>query len=641
MLNILWTYLFITEIIKISDIDTIKDTSHPIIMTLMLPFIFISIPSMLYIFYFKYLKKDHKLQPLKLLFVYEIPIVILTLFCLLQEGMITIGTSITFLLFLFVILYKLWITLKKKPINNKILSIFDGLEHTFSLYFSIILIIAFIFSSSFSPDILFYTFFTFTIIANLYYLTKGIIKKRRRYNLKLYSLTIVSMILFMIGISLFNQHYSYTMRRFDNLYYIQLIHTKNYQIKKSIKKQIKNNYTQDEFSNLLRAKDSTPSEDYYIFSAKAITDDILYDSPTFIKTTYGYILSFLMPTENEYEKKNNKAMMIASIYDCENCTIKPKLTGFKSLEPIRGNINDDVKINTANEYITIDQGFINSTVEINLHNNSTQVRESQIDFKLPEGSIITGMWVHNPATSNEYVNSQFIPKSVANALYIEEREAFRATNRPKDPVTLTNLYFDYYQLKAFPIPANSDYNIKLQYITYRTILSENDKIEIDGLDVNHKVVENFKPNDTNISDFYVSSNENDCYAILKTDLTSKTEVKTPVVLVIDTSYSMEEAFGDYNLKNIYNELKQNGIDPIIYTHDNGISKISYTKLDYFNDYVGYSNRKIAFNQILDTINETNVHIIYITDDSYDIEFNDYDYSRIAYNRNNISTFLVK
>ncbi len=462
-------------------------------------------------------------------------------------------------------------------------------------------------------------------IATLSYSVSSIIKKKNYYDWKVYGITAGALVLLMVFIGYFNQHFSYYARRFDDALYTQLVHTKDYGNKKNLKKKIASKYDREAFSSKIGADVDTDYDSFYL-SANDLVDGIEIDQK--LTTAYVHLLSFLIPDENENQKIGLKKRVVASIYDCENCNESSITTGFKSLEVSTRNTNENdwVILNSVFEKQTTSSDLINSEVEINVTNTNRNAGQFQFIFELPQNAVVNGMSVKNAATGGVWVNAQLVPESVAEIVYAEEIRS--NSPRPRDPAVLNELITDTYELKVYPVPANSDYSVKINYVA-----SSDSKVGLvsDGVDVQKEVVQN--PEE--LSDSYFIEDDGSVTAVLDLEDFSNVSVVNPVVLVLDTTFSMKSALEQdgviYELKNIYSYLTSAGIEPMVYSQDNGISKLSEKDLEDFNSFQGYSNRKIALSELFaeEDLKDQRFHLIYITDDSADVEFDDYEYENIS------------
>ncbi len=663
MLQIFLNLLAILLVIELTAIDpeTIpillqQNTWQIISQILAFPLLLLPLATTAFIIYYHYIKKQ-KLKLLKLIFNYEIPITLLSLTALAQQwinpGQILILTSFYIIILIKILLSRKQIIpmLQNKKTKQIINSIITPIEQIITLYYIILAVILFatllynLIDTAFllinPSDILGLLILTVVslvvFIGTAVYLPIQIIKKlkKQKFNWLIYGISAIITFLLLITCGYINQHYSTNSKSFDHPLFVKLIHTKNYEKKQKIKKEIASNYSRDDFSQTLSQNTVNDPDNYYI----SIEDLDLSNNlpiPSKLKITYRHYLSVLLPLKRETSKKIYKERVLSSIYGCDaptkseyiknpnyrfygNCIQLPLNTSFESREVTLNSINEKINQNS--------DGTISSKVTIETNNPQTTNGQFSFKFKLPNNSVITGFHIKNQKTK-EWEASQLVPKNIAEKVYQEEI----IKNLPKDPAVLTQLYKDYYQLKVFPIPPESNYDIKITYIA----IPESENLKTVGFKTEEtEVSKTITTNKSYKSTYYTE--QDSTYLITQAPKFTTEPIQSKVVYILDNSYSMKNSLNISKSKDtpyrIYESLQKQNISPLVYTINNGINLETGKYLRYINpkDFYGYSNRKLAFNKLfLDrNIWGTKLHIIYLTDDTSDLEFEDSEFTNIT------------
>ncbi len=606
-----------------------------------------------FVIYYHYIKK-RKLKLLKLIFNYEIPILILALTALFQQW-INPGQILILILFYIIITIKILLSfpqklplLQQKDLQKTINSIIKPIEHIITLYYIGLITLLSInltqfminnaeFNSIYILDLLFFTIISLLfLISTIIYLTIQITQefRKRKFNWLIYGTSTIFTILLLISCGYINQHYSTNNKTFDHPLFVKLTHTKDYNKKQEIKKEIASQYSRDDFSQTLSNNSIKDPDNYYIsIEDLSLTEELPISSN--LKVAYRHYLSVLLPLKREVSKKIYKERVLSSIYGCNhptkseyiknpdyhfygNCIQSSINTGFESRQ---------VELNSIYENLTQNSDkTINSEILIKTKNPDSNNGQFTLTFNLPSNSTITQLYVKNQKTQ-KWEASQLVPQNIGEKIYHEEL----IKHLPKDPAVLTQLYKDYYQLKVFPVPPESNYELK---IDYTALPKTNDLNQIGFKADKLKTHKTLNKSEIQRSSYY--KDEDSTFLLTQAPQFTTEPIQSKVIFILDNSYSMKDSLNistENTPHRIYQVLQKQNIKPLIYTMNNGISLKTDKQLRYLSteNFYGYSNRKLAFNKLFLDRNVwgTKHHIIYITDDESDLEFEDTEFTSIT------------
>lgn len=640
-----------------------------------------------FVIYKSYIQKSPNFNINKVLFAEQIPIMILALFNIFQ-GWINVGGIGVMILFYSIVFLRLLIDTfgyKLPEIVSKVTrTVSDTTQLVVSLYFSFIMIFPMIiimttlfnftiYRDTFDTQYLDYNpieivmyilgvfiFFPALILTISTPFTLSLftfIKRIKQYNYISMGITTVILLLFGYGVIYLNQNYSPILHSFENQIYSKILSEKDYENKRDLKKQVVNKYSIEEFKELTNSEIS--NDDYYYndsfyLNANDISVAFIEMPMTFacygdvnsgylkeneckklfinferFYVPYRHLLSFLMPLETQLDKNQVKDMLVNTIYDYQN---NDYYVNYNS--PDYDSKYENLTIKELKEEITyLENGVIQSEVSILVQSNVSYDDSYQIKFRLPSNSVITGLY-----TGDSYEKALLVPQNVAEKVYQEEL----AKSISFDPTVLSNEGLNRYSLKVFPVKALSQHKVKF---TYTALPDYKSDYEVNGFSIYYKngVTNNSeslipsitKVNpDNNCYSYYTNScssgvftyNNQTMYRISEFDL-SNYKAENKIIMVLDSSYSMKDGFNNYlyTMEGIYDYLKSKGYSVELYSIDNKTMKLS--ELLKENELAGYSNRKLGFNDLfeLEGIKNNKVNIIYITDSSPDIDYDDISY----------------
>jgi putative PEP-CTERM system integral membrane protein len=373
---------------------------------------------------------------------------------------------------------------------------------------------------------------------------------------------------------------------------------------------------------------------------------------------HGVILPFVYDGESHWIEKSKAEEIYAKLFDAhiqkkETKTIKRSLQATWDRDGVEAgllNLNDE-KVHIIEQSILIAEESGIAEIEIceTYQNKTSQQQEILYHFSLPENAVITGLWLSDDSTQKKY-GFNVSPRGAAQQVYKNEVQL------RVDPSLLEQTGPNQYRLRAFPIPAVSEwernspgfaedeFNDKLKlWLTY-VCISKDGSYELPVLNEKRNVYWNGKtrltinnesiikdkgwlPEKLEASSVFnrkkVNLNDSISLSVSEFHIPENIEIKGDIAVYIDLTYSMRTKIPA--LKSVLEKLSELNNEIQIYTLTNGMIKSSTIENFSLNDIIFFGSSTLYNDlELLESSTELSNYneLIIITDEgSYELNKN--------------------